>query len=104
VNTGEVLDYHVLSETCQKCAVKKRNGLSDGEFEEWLMEHEGGINFAGSSPTMSEGAVVLWEKSVERHIPWYRWMASNGESRAFIFVENAYGKIKVEKLDCVGHV
>lgn len=52
VDTGEVLDYHVLSKACQKCALKKGKGLSDEEFEEWLLEHDCDINFAGSSPAM----------------------------------------------------
>lgn len=63
------------------------------------------INFAGSSPAMeSEGAVVLWNRSVERHNLRYKWMVSDGDSKAFNSVENIYGEIKVEKLDCVGHV
>ena len=105
VDTGEILDYYVLSKSCQKCALKKSKGLSDEEFEEWLLEHECDINFAGSSPAMElEGAVVLWERSVERHNLRYKWMVSDGDSKAFNSVENVYGEIKVEKLDCVGHV
>ena len=105
VDTGEVLDYRVLSKACQKCALKKAKGVNEEEFEEWLLEHECDINFAGSSPAMEcEGAVVLWERSVERHNLRYRWMVSDGDSKAFNSVENVYGKIKVEKLDCVEHV
>ena len=33
--TGEVLDYHVLSKTCQKCALKKAQCEEDETFEEW---------------------------------------------------------------------
>ena len=79
--------------------------MSDEEFEEWLLEHECDINFAGSSTAMEfEGAVVLWNRSVERHNLRYKWMVSDGDSKAFNSVENIYGEIKVEKLDCVGHV
>ena len=105
VDTGEVLDYRVLSKACQKCALKKAKGVNEEEFEEWLLEHECDINFAGSSPAMEcEGAVFLWERSVERHNLRYRWMVSDGDSKAFNSVENVYGEIKVKKLDCVGHV
>ncbi len=31
-------------------------------------------------------------------------MVSDGDSKAFSSVEDIYGEIKVEKLDCVGHV
>ena len=48
VDTGEVLDYHVLSKAFQKCALKKAKGVNEEEFEEWLLEHECDINFAGS--------------------------------------------------------
>jgi len=68
VDTGEVLDYHVLSKSCQKCSLKKGHCNSDDEFEEWQMEHiasgDCDINFHGSSPTMeTEGAKVLWNRS-----------------------------------------
>jgi hypothetical protein len=64
LDTGEVLDYHVLSKTCQKCALKKSKCENDNEFEEWKMEHEASnecdINFHGSSPAMeADGAKVL---------------------------------------------
>ena len=104
VDTGEVLDYHVLSKSCQKCALKKGK-CTDEEFEEWLLEHECDINFTGSSPAMeAEGAVVLWGRSIERHNLRYKWMVSDGDSKAFNSVEHIYGEITVEKLDCVGHV
>lgn len=84
---------------------KEGKGLSDEEFEEWLLEHECDINFSGSSPAMeSEGAVVLWERSVERHNLRYRWMVSDGNHETFNSVGNVYGEIKVKKLDCVRHV
>ena len=31
----------------------------------------------------------------------YRWMVSDGDSKAFSSVEDIYDGIKVEKLDCV---
>ena len=104
VDTGEVLDYHVLSKSCLKCTLKKKK-CSDEEFEEWLLEHECDINFAGSSPAMeSEGASVLWGRSIDHHNLRYKWMVCDGDSKAFNSVEHVYGETKVEKLDCVGHV
>lgn len=110
VDTGEVLDYHVLSKSCQKCSIKKGRCNSDDEFEEWQMEHivsgDCDINFHGSSPAMeTEGAKVLWNRSLERHKIRYKWMVSDGDSKAFNAVEDTYGDpCKVVKLDCVGHV
>lgn len=108
---GKVLDYHVLSKTCQKCSLKKSKCEDDAEFEEWRIEHlasgECDMNFEGSSPAMgSEGAVTLWKRSIELHNLRYKWMVSDGDSKAFTSVEDVYEPdgCKVEKLDCVGHV
>ena len=83
VDTGEVLDYHVLSKSCQSCALKKEK-CTDEELEEWRREHECDINFTGSSPAMeAEGAVVLWGRSIELHNLRYKWMVTDGDSKAF---------------------
>lgn len=39
VDTGEVLDYPVLSKVCQKCAIKKPK-VTEEEFEQWLLTHK----------------------------------------------------------------
>ena len=51
VDTGEFLDYLVLSKSCQSCTLKKGK-CTDEEFKGWLLEHECDINFTGSSPVM----------------------------------------------------
>jgi len=110
VDTGEVLDYHVLSKTCQKCSQKKAQLEGDEKkLEEWKVEHvnsgECDINFKGSSPAMeAEGAKTIWNRSIEKHNMRYKWMVSDGDSKAFNSVEDGYDNCKVIKLDCVGHV
>ena len=110
VDTGEVLDYHVLSKSCQQCLLKKSLFKHDLEkFEEWKVDHVNNgdchVNFEGSSPAMeAEAAVVLWQRSIEKHKMRYRYMVSDGDSKSFSSVENVYGDVKVEKIDCVGHV
>lgn len=79
------------------------------ELEEWKVDHinngECDINFDGSSPAMeAEAALVLWQRSVEKHKMRYRYMVSDGDSKAFSGVEDVYKDVKVEKIDCVGHV
>lgn len=54
MNTGEVLDYTVLSKACQKRALKESQCEGDDKkFPEWRREHlatgECDINFNGSS-------------------------------------------------------
>ena len=109
VDIGEVLDYHVLSKSCQKCALKRSKCDDDDEFEQWRIEHEAlnncDINFDGSSPAMeAEGAKNVWNRSLSAHNQRYRWMTCDGDSKAFSSVEDTYPGVKVEKLDCVGHV
>lgn len=71
VNTGEVLDYIVLSKACQKRALKESQGEGDDKkFPEWRREHlatgECNINFNGSSPALEvEWAFILWRRSIE---------------------------------------
>lgn len=66
VDTGEVLDCHVLSKACQQCALKKTKcGEDNKTFDDWKTQHiangECDINFTGSSPAMeAEGAVIMW--------------------------------------------
>lgn len=48
----------------------------------------------------AEGATVLWNRSVELHKMRYKWMVSDGDSKAFSAVEDTYNEWKVEKLDC----
>ena len=112
VDTGEVLDYRVLSKLSKhvkNVQLKKVSvwemirGLKNGGENVWQMEID--INFTGSSPAMeAEGAQVLWKRSIEPHNIWYKSMASDGDSKAFKTIENIYSDCKVVKLDCVGHV
>lgn len=62
------------------------------------------INFNGSSPAMeAEGVSILLQRSIELHNICYKWMVSDGDSKAFNTVENVYDECKVIKLDCAGH-
>ena len=109
-DTGEVLDYRVLSKECRKCTLKRSQCQTDKEFKAWQIEHlasnECDINFNGISPAMeAEGARAVWSRSVELHKIRYKWMVSDGHSNAFNTVEYIYGDdCKVEKLDCVRRV
>lgn len=39
IDSGEVLDYHVISKSCQKCCLSRSKCKTDEEFEEWEIEH-----------------------------------------------------------------
>ena len=52
----------------------------------------------------AEAAQVVWNRSIEKHNMRYKFMVSDGDSKTFSAVEDTYDGVKVEKMDCVGHV
>ena len=63
------------------------------------------ITFDDSSPAIVlERAPIIWRKSIKLHNVRYKWMVSDGNSKAFRTVQNAYMEMKMIKSDCVGHV
>ena len=63
VDTGEVLDYHVLLKSCQQCLLKKSLFKNDLEkFKEWKVDHVNNgdchVNFEESSLAMEAQATV----------------------------------------------
>ena len=72
VDTGEVLDYHILSKFCQKCA--KKNECADDleKFETWKVEHI--VNGECDIATEAKAAKILWNRSIEKHNFWTHMM------------------------------
>ena len=55
----------------------------------------------------TEAAYRLWGRSIQQHNLRYKWMISDGDSKAYQNVSEIYGiseADKVEKFDCIGHV
>lgn len=52
----------------------------------------------------SEGVIILWGRLIECYNISYKWMVSNVDGKMFNFIDNIYGEIKVENLDCEGYV
>ena len=94
VDTGEGLDYHILSKFCQKCLLKKSQcDEQSQEFQEWRAEHiakgECDVNFQGSSPAMeAEAAQVLWNRSIDKRKMGYTHMVSDDDSKSFSAVHD----------------
>ena len=66
--TGQVLDYEVLSKYCHECKLHEKINQFSSEFQDWWGSHEGNysMKFVGSSTAMeSEGAFVTWKRLTE---------------------------------------
>ena len=74
VDTGQVLDYHIMSKFCKACSMWESGKESDlQKYNEWKIQHllsnDCTINFEGSSPAMEmEGTIIIWSRSILRSI------------------------------------
>ena len=98
-DTGEVLDYVVLSKVCEVCKAAEKLKSNPVKYEQWKNEHvASGLcqkNFGGSSPAMEkEAAKILWNRSVEKHQFRYIDMVYDGDSKAYGEVWDTYGVCK----------
>jgi hypothetical protein len=98
-DTGEVLDYVVLSKVCELCKAAEKLKSNPVKYQEWKNAHvESGLcqkNFDGSSPAMEkEAARILWGRSVDKHKFQYIDMVCDGDSKAYAEVWDTYGICK----------
>ncbi len=109
-DTGRVLDTIILSKHCGKCA-RRRVSMTENsqEYQDWYELHESKctINHSGSSVAMEvEGALKLWQRSVERLNLRYVNVISDGDSKSIKALQEAqpYGEdVHIVKYECVGH-
>ncbi|CAB3979912.1 Hypothetical predicted protein [Paramuricea clavata] len=70
-DTGEVLDYVVLSKVCELCKAAEKHKSNPEKYQEWKDAHAAsGLcqkNYNGSSPAMEkEAARILWSRYLSR--------------------------------------
>lgn len=103
--SGYVLDYVVLSNFCLGCEVGPKPDST--EYEEWRKGHQCQKNSDSKAGQMEvEAALILFQRSLERHGLRYTTMLCDGDSRTFSAIQEAkvYGFIEVKKEDCINHV
>ncbi|CAB3996136.1 Hypothetical predicted protein [Paramuricea clavata] len=93
-DTGEVLDYVVLSKVCELCKAAEKHKSNRDKYQEWKDAHAAsGLcqkNYNGSSPAMEkEAARILWSRSVEKHK--FRYIDMVCDSKAYGEVWDIYG-------------
>lgn len=103
--TGLVLDYVVFSNFCAGC--KRGPTESDPSYEAWKSSHRCQKNTEKKSGEMEvQAALVMFQRSLEKHGLRYTTVLCDGDSRTFLALQEAdvYGFIKVQKEDCTNHV
>lgn len=95
-DTGEVLDYAVMSKMCEICKAGEKLRNNPEKYQKWKESHESsGLcqkNYNGSSSSMEKDAAkILWGRSVDLHKFRYRKMVCDGDSKAYSDVWNVYG-------------
>ncbi|KAH9381902.1 hypothetical protein HPB48_015378 [Haemaphysalis longicornis] len=103
--TGLVLDYVVLSNFCAGCERAPKE--SDPAYEEWKAKHLCQRNTTKKAGEMEvEAALILFQRSWERHKLRYTTVVSDGDCRTYLALRDAdvYGFIKILKEECVNHV
>lgn len=96
LENGKVVDFECLSKYCFKC----KNKVDDCE--------ECQKNYSGFSAGMeSEGALRMFERSLNTRNVRYLKYLGDGDSKGFLRIKesNVYGEgTSVQKLECIGHV
>ena len=108
LESGRIIDTEPMSRYCQKCALNYKFKATDPlKYETFLARHENSCmsNHKGSARAMEiVGMKRIFRRSVEKHGLRYVKFLGNGDSKSFPAVEDIYEGIKVEKLECIGHV
>ena len=106
VKNGKVLDTEPLSRHCKTCEVLEKIKNSDiVQYESKKAAHICKSNYVGSAPNMEpEDAKRMFARSIEKHNLQYTDFYGDGDSKSHPAVENIYNGIKVQKLECIGHV
>ena len=112
VDTGEVIDFDVLSKHCYQCKKHERDDKSSIKYKKWMETHKAScqINHQGSSGEMEGvGALRIFCRSIEKYKLKYTTFVGDGDSDTFKVVkegvEKKYGpRYHVTKEECIGHV
>ena len=94
--TRMILDTEVLSKFCHTCSRHKNLDPSSPEFLDWWEGHQAecNANYRGSSGGMeAEGALRMWNRSIEKYMLRYTSMIADGDSSTFptISASKPYG-------------
>ena len=82
VQTGKVVDIEMKSKVCYKCRAKSNLDVNSQEYIDWIVAHgpKCTCTFDKSSKAMeAQGAVDMWNRSVEKNSLWYVDFVDDGD-------------------------
>lgn len=106
--SGKVVDTEVMSSFCKGCASYK--GIKRGtRYEVWKKKHMKVCtkNHSGSASKMEvDGMLRIFRRSEENRNVRYKHYIGDGDTKTFSQIAslNPYKDLKIEKIECVGHI
>lgn len=100
------MDYVVISKNCKACKYWEERQDQAG-YAAWKTDHKCPVNHEGSPGSMeSKGAVSMFKRSIKFNKLRYVSYLGDGDSSSYADVvkSDPYPGIKINKLECVGHV
>ncbi|KAL7635815.1 UNVERIFIED_CONTAM: hypothetical protein RMT77_013632 [Armadillidium vulgare] len=113
VETGIILDYHILCKYCNICNqhIKKEKNLSEEEIKAWKEAHKpnchANYDVTKSSSSMEgEIAEILFKRSVDRGLRYVTILSDEDSSTYKRLIKlNPYGnKYPIKKQNCLNHI
>ena len=112
VDTGEVVDFEVLSLHCYECRKHQHDDNGSEKYKQWQEKHSEvcEINYKGSSSGMEgDGALKIFKRSISERNLKYTTFVGDGDSDTYKIVRNGIAEIygdryKVIKEECIGHI
>ena len=107
--SGQVLDYEVLSKYCHECKLHEPLDHSSAAYQDWWLGHKDkcSMNFEGLSASMEcEGARIMWGRSEQNLQLRYTCLIADGDAKTHnaLVEDDPYNGVQIVKHDCVGHV
>jgi hypothetical protein len=110
IESRQVVDSHLMTNQCATCDKWKDKDKDSLEYMDFVATHfeKCHMNHDGSSASMErDGAVFMYEQSVESRGVRYNPYVGDGDTKSFKAVQNAkpYGPdYTIRKEECIGHI
>ena len=112
VDTGEVVDFEVLSLHCHGCKKHQNDDKASDAYTLWKKKHEiqCQLNFEGTAGGMEgKGAMNIFSRSIQKRGLKYVTFVGDGDSDTYKIVRDEMAKLygkryQVRKEECIGHI